>query len=103
MDRMLFHQFFHFYKNDRQTTARRKQDNVIIPHYVGGSTLPRYPIDSSYARATLLIHKTWSRESPLDEDGRWKEMFEDFLKCPDCPSSVIVGYERAHLCAMNIQ
>jgi len=103
LNRMSFHQFFHFHKNERQTNNKRKQDNVVIPHYVGGSTLPKFPVDDSYARATLLIHKPWSRESPLDGDGRWKEMFEDFLKCPDCPSSVVVAYERARLRAMKIQ
>jgi len=35
--------------------------------------LPKYPADDSYARATLLIHKPWSADSPLSGDGRWKE------------------------------
>ena len=103
MKDMSFHRFFHYYKNERHASIRRKSDGVIIPHYVGGSTLPKYPADDSYARAILLIHKPWSADSPLNGDGRWKELFEDFLRSSYCPSSVLVAYERAKLRAIRIQ
>ena len=75
--------------------TQKKNSTEIIPHYVGGSTLPKFPVDESYGRAMLLIHQPWSENDPLIGEGRWTELFEEFLQTDHCPSSVKIACERA--------
>ena len=83
------HQYFHKTKNNNNN---RKE---FIPHYVGGSGQPVFPVDDKYARCELLKHKPWSKNNPLPPNAPWKELFEEFRIRDDCPISVKVSYERA--------
>ena len=83
------HQYFHKTKNN---TNNRKE---FIPHYVGGSGQPVFPVTDSYARSELLKHKPWSAKNPMPTNANWIAMFEEFRNSDDCPISVKVSYERA--------
>ena len=83
------HQYFHKTKNN---TNSRKE---FIPHYVGGSGQPVFPVTDSYARSELLKHKPWSAKNPMPTNANWIAMFEEFRNSDDCPISVKVSYERA--------
>ena len=83
------HQYFHKTKNN---TNNRKE---FIPHYVGGSGQPVFPVTDSYARSELLKHKPWSAKNPMPANANWTVMFEEFRNSDDCPISVKVSYERA--------
>ena len=82
---MSLHQYFHCIKNDIQHSSSQK---VIVPHYVGGSGQPKYPITQSYAQMELLKHKPWNISNQPSNDQNVIEEFEEFLKTEQCPLSV---------------
>jgi len=49
------HDFFHKIKNQSPKKGRE-----YVPHYVGGSGQPVYPVTENYARIELMKHKPWS-------------------------------------------
>jgi hypothetical protein len=84
-----FDKFFEIMKQ------QRFRNIVIIPHYVGGSSHPVYPVSEGYARAMLLIHKPWhGRQKPFVADESIIDQFIAFLGEVECPSSVKIPYER---------
>ncbi len=85
-------QICHYIKNDIQHSSSQK---VIVPHYVGGSGQPKYPITQSYAQMELLKHKPWNISNQPSNDQNVIEEFETFLKTEQCPLSVKLNYERA--------
>lgn len=92
---MSLHQYFHYNKNfelSRHPSTRK----YIIPHYVGAKSVPTYPPTESYARAVIIMHVPWNNTlNELKESKNYVEAFKIFLKSPECPISVKVGYERA--------
>jgi len=58
----------------KQFFEEKKQN--IIPHFVGGSGQPCYPVSESYARTTLLINRPWSDHNPFERNKDWKRLFE---------------------------
>lgn len=83
-------QFFEKRKNENSTNTK-----TTIPHYVGGRSNPIYPPTEGYARATLLIHKPWSKgNKPFDPDVDLVDQFMVFIKSPSCPKSVLIPFER---------
>jgi len=100
MEDLSLQQFFHAIKNgDKSGNTSR----TYIPHFVGGSGQPKFPVTQSYARTVLLVHKPWSIRNPLPKDENFIEMFNNFLKEDNCPASVKIGYARAQLRAENIK
>jgi len=86
MSNLSLHQFFF--------EAHKNEKNTCVPHYVGSSTTPKYPLTESYARSMLLIHKPWIKS--------WKkpattcvEEFTSFLQQAPCPKSVKLAVARA--------
>ena len=90
---MSLHAYYHYCKNIKG----RKNDGqkITIPHYVGGSSQPKFPISQSYARSIIMIHKPWSKNDPLPQDHDFIDVFNDFINTDSCPISVKVSYERA--------
>ena len=79
-------EFFHQEKNNNTT------GKTYIPHYVGGSSQPKYPNTEGYVRSILLINKPWCAKNKLDnKDDTWTSQFEAFLKEQNCPRSVKVA------------
>ena len=73
------HQYFHVTKN-----KNKSQYKEIIPHYVGGSGQPTYPITVNYARIKLMKHRPWSSSLDLpDHDSIMarKGVYCRFLFC----------------------
>ena len=83
-----FHNYFHMIKNKSPKQARE-----YVPHYVGGSGQPVYPVTDNYARIELMKHKPWSSENDLPPLTKTIEEFEHFLQDPICPITVKLSYE----------
>ena len=62
-----------------------------IPHFVGVSGIPTFPVTEAYARHTLIIHKPW-RNYP--DKGHWINEFDKFIKDDNCPKSAKMTYYR---------
>lgn len=87
-----FHEYFHLTKNQGSKKSRE-----YVPHYVGGSGQPVFPISENYARIELMKHKPWNSENDLPPLTNVIEEFERFLQNPICPITVKLSYERAKL------
>jgi hypothetical protein len=89
---MNLHDFFLY--QDRK--KKRNYQKCSIPHFVGGSSQPRYPVTEEYARSSLLIYKPWkgTLKHPTQLDKSYIEEFEQFLQSEDCPDAVKIPYER---------
>ncbi len=87
------HQFYHVIKNSHKHTNTKKE---LVPHYVGGGGQPTYPVSKKYAQVEMLKHIPWSKDVSLPEmnDDNILDLFEDFRKSPNCPSSVNISLER---------
>ena len=81
-------EYFHIVKNLFPKTAKKKQ---IIPHFVGVSGIPTFPVTESYARHTLIVYKAWTT---YPNKGEWIAEFDKFINSPTCPPSAKLGYER---------
>jgi len=86
------HQFFHSTKN-----VSNRQKKEYVPHYVGGSGQPIYPITENYARIELTKHKPWCSTHCLPSQEHMIEEFDRFLIDPECPTTVKLSFERAKL------
>jgi len=68
-----------------------KGGRTVVPHYVGMSGQPVYPVTVAYAKSVCLIHKPWRK---IDLDREWIKEFDLFLYSVDCPESVRIAYKR---------
>jgi hypothetical protein len=97
-EHLSLHEFFHTKKNKRLPATRSQRE--IVPHYVGGSGQPVYPLTKqsiSYARSEILKHMPWSQKNPMPNECDWVAIFKEFLQDPSCPAGVKLGFERAKL------
>ena len=62
-----------------------------IPHFVGVSGNPVFPVSQGYAQHVLVVYKPW-REYP--NSPQWKHEFDRFIKSPICPRSCLLTYKR---------
>jgi hypothetical protein len=83
-----------YFKTTKNKNIKSKTTKEIIPHYVGGSGQPTFPVTRKYARATLLVHYPWSKDNPLPHDDEYTTLFQKFLESDNCPPSVLIPYER---------
>jgi hypothetical protein len=67
------HEFFHLVKNKSS-----RQGREYVPHHVGGSGQPIFPISENYARIELTKHKPWSINEPLPLSEDIINIFEGF-------------------------
>ena len=74
----------------RMRQRSHKQRSFIF-HPTGMNGNPVYPVSSSYAKTTLLMHKPWTKNRKLTFETTptmvYKEFYE-FLKSDKCPVSV---------------
>ena len=84
--------FFHHVKNGNRSANHQ----IVVPHYVGGNSIPVYPANEEYAKTSLTIYKPWAKGSPPCDDATpVVDQFLLFLKDPDCPPGLRIPYERA--------
>ena len=88
------HSHMSLYKYYQMIQYEEHPDTCYIPHFVGGSGQPKYPVTASYARTTLLIHQPWDETHKPPVEGRWIQQFEEFIVSNECPRSVKIAYER---------
>ncbi len=86
------HQFF--YKSMKTKAEKCKRD--IIPHYVGANVKAIYPPTLNYARSMLFIHQHW-RGSQIGNSSNYIDLFNEFIKSPNCPKSLLLSYDRARM------
>ena len=86
------YQFYHKMKNNGGPIS--KEGVTYIPHFVGGDGQPKYPVTTSYARATILTHMPWDDTRKPTYEGKWIDKFNEFINSTACPTSVKVSYAR---------
>jgi len=64
---------------------------TIIPHFVGISGRPCYPVSDDYAKHVLVVYRPW-RTYPTRCD--WQLEFDNFIRSPQCPKSAQMTYQR---------
>jgi hypothetical protein len=69
---------------------------IFVPHYVGMNNSPTYPVTSSYARSTLIIHIPWRNAyyHRLDNSSCIKEFYDRMDRC-EFPTTVKLNYLQA--------
>ena len=77
-----------------QYFMKKKEGRNIIPHFIGGSGQPCYPVSESYARHILLVHKPWCPRNLDEIEKDVISKFIVFLNSSECPSCVKISYER---------
>ena len=68
-----------------------------IPHFVGASSKPKYPVDEDYARSILMVHRHWRLPFPYLEGGAkdaFDEIIADESEEEPFPPEVTIPYER---------
>jgi len=84
-----FCEFIHQENKDKQRTK------TIIPHFIGMTSTPTYPITASYARATLIIHTHWrNAEIHKLSDSECLKRFDKCIRTKALPTSVILSYNK---------
>ena len=89
-----FHDNMSLYEFFMKKKGQTKEQCTIIPHFIGGSGQPCYPVNENYARSILLIHKPWCPKNMNGIDKNVIAKFIEFLDSSLCPSSVKISYER---------
>jgi hypothetical protein len=70
-----------------------RDTKLVIPHYVGGKSLPIFPPTRDYARSVLLLYKPWV--GTFIEEGRdFVKEFNEFIVMPTCPAKVKIPFHR---------
>ena len=80
------YEFFHLKKK------KIKNAKAVIPHFVGISGTPKFPVTETYARHILTVYRPW-RVYP--KECQWVTEFEAFINSKMCPPSAKMHYERA--------
>jgi hypothetical protein len=62
-----------------------------IPHYVGVSGHPCFPVSEAYARHVLICYKPWTT---YPDKSNWADEFHAFINSPACPKSARLTYDR---------
>jgi hypothetical protein len=86
------HEYFHKVKN-----SATDQKREIVPHYVGGSGQPKFPVTKNYARIELMKHRPCKSALTPPTTENIIEQFKTLLNDPKCPRTVKLSYERAKL------
>lgn len=65
-----------------------------IPHYVGVSGHPCFPVSEAYARQVLICYKPWTVYPNKKDPKEWIEDFHQFINSSACPKSARLTYDR---------
>ena len=82
------------YQYFQKVEHERNESITCIPHFVGGSGQPTYPVTQNYARTVLLIHSPWNEKDRPNPHQNWVSVFNEFIETSTCPQSVKIAYER---------
>ena len=88
LEDLSMHEFFHYTKNTPSLLQSRK---FLVPHFVGVSGTPKFPVTESYAKHTLIVYRPW-RKYPKSQN--WIAEFNNFINSNRCPASARMSYER---------
>lgn len=78
------HQYFPIFRSSLNRPS-------AVPHYVGVSGFPCFPVSDGYARHVLIVYKPW-RTYPNQKT--WKRDFDIFINSQQCPKSARLTYDR---------
>ena len=78
---------FFFYTKSFKTSRK-----LCIPHFVGASSQPCYPISKNYAKSTLIIHIPWRNKRAFDNNPKAK--FLENIKENKFPPHVSIPFHR---------
>jgi hypothetical protein len=82
-------EFFH------KQNVNNNNNKSVIPHFVGMSSAPTYPVTSAYARATLIIHMPWRKPIyHMMTDNECISTFEHLMHNNTFPRSVKLAYQK---------
>ena len=73
-------------------TKSGKGGKTVIPHFVGISGSPTYPVTETYARHVLTIYRPWTK---YPTDCNWIQEFNEFIESKYAPPSAVMHYRRA--------
>ena len=62
-----------------------------IPHYVGITGQPKFPVSEEFARSVVITHIPWT-EYPKNK--KWIDMFNVYINSPECDKSIYMAYCR---------
>jgi hypothetical protein len=71
--------------------GKKRSSKEVIPHFVGISGTPTYPVTENYARHVLTVYRPWIK---YPENLQWIEEFERFMNSGRAPSSAQMHYLR---------
>jgi hypothetical protein len=88
-DRLSYSEFAYNYYQQKQSTG------MTVLHFVGMNNTPSYPVTSSYARCTLILHIPW-REFKFHKmsDLECIALFNEKMTLNEFPRSVKLQYEQ---------
>ena len=64
---------------------------IAIPHFVGMSGSPTFPVTENHAKQTLLVFKPWISHPTSDN---WVGDFDKFINSKDCPKAARMSHDR---------
>ena len=79
------HEFYKIYRESKQGKK------PAIPHFIGVSGDPVFPVTESYARHVLIVYKPWQK---YPDQKSWKYDFDIFINGKDCPACARLPYNR---------
>ena len=87
-----FHQYVYHKLNDK-----KKSKKNIIPHYTGALQYCPIPLTENYCYNALMVYKPWNETCPITKTSMqtFTQQFLDLIKSPQCPTSLLITYERA--------
>jgi hypothetical protein len=74
-----------------------KKGREYVPHYVGGSGQPVYPVTENYARIELMKHKPWSSANDFPPLTNVIDEIKRFIEDSRCLLTVRLSYQQAKL------
>lgn len=91
-DRDLKYKDLSLYDYFYATKQPKNLTKTVIPHFVGVSGTPQFPVTETYARHILTVYRPWT-EYPKNCD--WIPEFNEFIKSKLAPPSAKMHFERA--------
>ena len=77
--------------------AKREKHRILVP--TGLNCQSRHPVDYSYARGMIIMHRSWIKKNPLTELLSNKQdtvrTFLEMIKAQYLPLYVMTEYNRA--------
>jgi hypothetical protein len=72
--------------------AKTDKQKHVIPHFLGISGRPAYPVTEDYAKFVMVVHNPWWDKFPTSHN--WIADFNNFITSPFAPKEVLMEYNR---------